>query len=157
MGAQEAVDLGDVDPAQQVWVVGAVRAAVGGGAVDGAMNGADAGDGAFGDVDRPEGGGGEELAGPLQAAPRIAAVAGVPGDAGHRQRVKGLQHEGPQTADEHRRVAVDRADRRIGGEPARPGSGEDPASDGSPATRDRTASARAVRSDSTGKLIVTTC
>jgi hypothetical protein len=48
----------------------------------------------------------------------------VRGDTGHRQRVQRLEHEGAQAADEHRRISVDRADRRVWGEPPRPRRGE---------------------------------
>ena len=107
-----------------MWVVGAVPTAVGGGATDGPVDGTDAGDAALGDVDRAERRRREEMAGPLQSAPRIAAVARVRGDTGHRQRVQRLQHEGAQAADEHRRIGMDRADRCARREPSRPGRSE---------------------------------
>ena len=58
-----------------------------------------------------ERGDGQEVAGALQPSPRVAPVAGVVGDAGHRQRVHRLQQQCPQPADEHRRIAVHPADR----------------------------------------------
>ena len=94
VGSQEAVDLGDVDPAQQVRIARPDRPGRQGRCPARCRGRPDTGDGAFGDVDRAERGGGEELARPLEPAPRVAAVAGVPGDTGHRQRVQGLQHEG---------------------------------------------------------------
>jgi hypothetical protein len=68
----------------------------------------------------------EERTGPLQPAPRIAAVVGVLGDAGHRQRVKRLQQQCPQAADEHRGICVYPPDRTVFAEPARPRRFVDP-------------------------------
>ena len=54
-----------------------------------------------------EHGGGQEPGRPLQAAEGVAAERGVVGDTGHRQRVQGLQHEGPQAPDQGGQLAVD--------------------------------------------------
>lgn len=119
MGEQEAVDLGDMDPLEQVRVVGPVRSAVGCHAFDPAVDAADpvhctlrVGGGA-------EGGHGQEGAGALQASPRIAAIVGVFSDSSHRQWVQGLQQQCTQAADEHRCVGVHPADRPVHREPAR--------------------------------------
>ena len=117
VGGEEAVDLGEVHPPQQVRVERRVRPAVGGDTVDVLVDAAD-------DVDRPlrlggrtERGRGDEVGGALQPTPRVVPVVAVLGDAGHRQRVQRLQQQRPQTADEHRRVGVDAADRRSRLEP----------------------------------------
>src|SRR5262249_36988533 len=65
-----------------------------------------------------ERGDGEEVAGPLQPPPRIAPVTGMPRHRGHGQRVQRLQQQGPDPADEHRRVPVHAADRAALREPA---------------------------------------
>ena len=119
VGAQEAVDLGHVHPAQQVRVGRGVRTPVGGGAGDAAVDGPHDADGAVGVLDRAERRLGQEGAGALQASPRVAAVAGVLVDGRHRQRVQRLQQQRPDAADEHRRVAVHGADGVVGAEPAR--------------------------------------
>ena len=119
MGEQEAVDLGDVHPFQEVRVRGAVRPAVGGDPVDTLVDPAHP-------VHRAlrVGGGAErrhreERTGALQPAPRITAVVGVLGDARHRQRVKRLEQQRAQPADEHGGIGVHPPDRPVFAEPAR--------------------------------------
>ena len=67
-----------------------------------------------------EGGDRQEAAGAGEPAPDVAAVAGVLRHRGHRLRLQGLEQDGPEASDVHRRVAVDPRDRAAGREPARP-------------------------------------
>src|SRR5829696_9897863 len=69
-----------------------------------------------------EGRDGEEGAGALQSAPRVAPVIGVVGDAGHGERVQRLKEQRPQTADVHGGVGVYAPDGTVLCEPPRPGS-----------------------------------
>ena len=123
LGAEPAVrleehhDLGHVHPRQQVRIVGGVRPAVGCRALDAFVDGAHRVDRLLGVVDGPERRDGEEVAGAGQPPPRVAAEAGVGVDAGHRQRVQRLQQQCGESADEHRRIAVDARDRAAELEP----------------------------------------
>ena len=76
-------------------------------------------DGLLGLRRRPERGGGQEVGGALEPAPGVAAIVGVVGDTGHRQRVQRLEQQRSEPADEHRCVGVDPSDRGIVVEPAR--------------------------------------
>ena len=114
------MDLGDVHPLEQVRVGGGVRRAVGHGADDALVDGADHVDRLLGVLGRAERGHREEPRRAGEAAPDVAAVAGVLGDGGHRLRVQGLEEDRAEPADVHRRVAVHAGDRAAGGEPARP-------------------------------------
>ena len=118
---QKAVDLGDVDPAEQVWVVRCVGPAVRGAAAYPLVHGTDVGHGRGGVVGGAESGHCQEVAGALEPTPGVAAVAGVARDPGHGERVHRLQQQRPQPAHEHRRVAVHLPDGSILGEP--PGTG----------------------------------
>ena len=125
VGAQEAVDLRDVDPHQQVRVGGGVRRAVVERAGDAVVDRADGVDRLLRVVGGAERGDREEAAGAGEPAPHVAAVARVLGHGGHRRRVQGLEQHRPDAADEHRRVAVHAADRAGGVEPARAGRAVD--------------------------------
>ena len=87
MPAQEAVGFGDMDPGQQVRVGRRVRAAARRGAGDPLVDRPDSRDRVAGVVGPAEGGDGQEVAGPLQPPPRVAAVSRVPGHRGHGQRM----------------------------------------------------------------------
>ena len=119
VGSQEAVDLGDVHPAEQVRVGRLVRSPVGRDTRDPAVHRSDDPDRAVGVLDRAERGLGEERAGALQASPGVALEAGVLVDGRHRQRVQRLQEQRADAADEHRRVTVHGADGVVRAEPAR--------------------------------------
>ncbi len=118
MGAQEAVDLGDVHPAQQVRVRGAVGLTVGGRAAHRLVDGSHPVTGFLRASGRPVGGDGQEGTGPLQPSPRISAEPRMPGHGGHGQRMERLEQQGRQTADEHRGVPVHPPDGPLGAEPA---------------------------------------
>ncbi len=126
VGEQEALDLGDVHPLQQVGVVRVVRRPVGHRAVDPVVDRAHHVDGLLGVLGGAEGGDREEAAGAGQPTPHVAAVAGVLGDRGHRLRLHRLQQHRPDAPDEHRRVAVHDRDRAALGEPSRAGRAVDP-------------------------------
>ena len=111
VGGEEAVDLRDVDPGQQVGVVGGVAPAVGGDAHHTTVHGPHLGAGRLGLLDRPVGRAGEEVGGALEAAPGVAAEVGVLGHPGHRQGVEALQQHGPDAPDEHGGVGVHLPDR----------------------------------------------
>lgn len=119
VGAQEAVRLGGVNPGEQVWVGRVVRHSLGGRPADAVVDAADVVDGSLGVLRGAVGRHGQEGAGALEAAPRVAAVSGVPGHRRHGEWVQGLQEECADPADEHGGVAVDGADRAVGCEPAR--------------------------------------
>ena len=129
---QEAVDLGDVHPAQQRRVAREVRDPVGRDAPDPLVHPADLVDRGGRVVDGGERRHREERAGPGQPAPRVAAVARVRRDRRHRRRVQGLQEQGAHAADEHRGVAVHRPDRRARRVPPRSGRPVDPFAAGQP-------------------------
>ena len=118
-GGEEAVDLGDVHPLQEVRVGGGVRRPVRHGADDPLVDRADDVDRLLGVLGGAEGRHREEPAGAREPAPDVAAVAGVLSHRRHRLRVERLQQHRPETAHEHRRVAVDARDRAAGLEPAR--------------------------------------
>ena len=126
VGEQEALDLGDVHPLEQVRVVRVVRRAVRHRAVHPVVDRAHDVDRLLRVVGGAERRDREVAAGARQPAPHVAAVAGVLGDRGHRLRLQGLQQHGPDPADEHRRVAVHDRDRAALGEPARPRRAVDP-------------------------------
>ncbi len=136
---EEAVDLGDVDPAQQVRVGGGVRRAVGHLAGHPAVDRAHDVDRLLGVLLVTEGRHGEEATGAVEATPHVTAVAGVLRDRPHRRRVQRLQEQGAHAADEHGGVAVHLGDRAAGLEPARAprvrGSGRGAAHPSGPATR----------------------
>ena len=121
MSSQEAVDLGDVHPLQQVRIRRLVGPAVGCDPAHPTVDAAHLVDGALRIVGRTERRHRQECARPRQPAPRVTAVVGVLGHAGHRQRVQRLQQQRPQPADEHRRIRVHLPDRPVLGEPARAG------------------------------------
>ena len=118
VAGQEAVDLGGVDPAQQVGVVGAVLLAARRGSSDPAVDGPDDRDAPLGVGDRSVRGGGQEPAGPVQPAPRVTAKPGVLAHPEHRHRMQRLQQQGADAADEHRGVGMDPPDGVGFGEPA---------------------------------------
>ena len=113
VGGEEAVDLGEVHPPEQMGIERRVRPAVGRDALDVLVDAADDPDRALGLGGRTERGRGDEVGRALQPAPRVVPVVAVLGDACHRQWVQRLQQQRPQTADEHRRVGVDATDRRV--------------------------------------------
>jgi predicted PurR-regulated permease PerM len=119
VGGEEAVELSEVHPFQQMRIVGGIGCAAGRGPFDAPVDAAHPIDGSLGLRRRPERGGCEEVGGALQASPRVTAVVGVLGDSGHRQRVQRLEQQRTQSAHEHRCVGVDAPDRRIVGEPSR--------------------------------------
>src|ERR1039457_5465916 len=128
MSAQEAVRLGDVHPGQQVRVRSRVRPSVRGGAGYVPVDSLDSRDRLLGVGGLAERRDREEVAGPLQPPPGVAAVIRVLGHRGHGQRMQRLEQQGADPADEHRRIPLYLADRTVLGEPAlAPGLG-DPAS-----------------------------
>ena len=150
VGDEEAVDLGDVDPAQQVGVARGVRPSVGGGPTDPLVDGADPGDDRLGVLDGAERGGREEGAGALQPAPRVALVARVGGHPGHGQRVQRLHEQRPDATDEHRGVGVDPPDHVVGVNHRSPGESQMTlarSAASSPATRLRSEEARVRRAE----------
>jgi glycosyl transferase family 87 len=84
---QEAVDFGDMNPAEQMRVGSVVRPAVGRHATNPLMNRPDAGDHIFRVSGGTERGDRQKRAGALQPAKRVAAVARVRGHPGHRDRM----------------------------------------------------------------------
>ena len=124
VGGEERVDLGDVHPAQQMWIGGGIGPSVIGHARDAIVDRPHDGTGPLGLGGRPEGGRRQEVGRPLQAAPRIGAVVAVPGDTGHGEGMQRLQQQGPQATDEHRGIGMDAPDRRLVVEPAFAGSVE---------------------------------
>ena len=106
MREQEAVDLRDVHPLQQVGVGRVIGPTVQGDATHALVDAAHPVDRTLGVAGGAERRHGEERAGALQSAPGITPIVGVLGDARHRQRMQGLQKQRAQTADEHRRVGV---------------------------------------------------
>jgi hypothetical protein len=118
VGAQEAVRLGDVHPGQQVRVRGGVRPPVGRDPGDALVDRPDPRDRLPRVVGPAERRSGEKVTGPLQPAPRVAAVIRVLRHGGHGQRVQQLQQQGPDPANEHGRIPVNLADRPVLGEPA---------------------------------------
>ena len=109
-----------------MWVVGAILAAVRSLAVHPAVDTADTIDRALCVGCGAERGDRQKCAGALEASPRITLVIGMLGDAGHRQRMQRLQQQRPQSADKHRGIGVNAADRSVVGEPSRAGGGMDP-------------------------------
>ena len=63
-----------------------------------------------------EDGHGHVVGGAIEAAPHIVAVVAVVGHARHRQRVQRLDHQRPQTAHQHGRVAVQAPGQAAGAE-----------------------------------------
>ena len=118
VGAQEAVGLGDVHPGQQARVGCRVRPPVRRDPADLPVHRPDPRDRLLRVAGLAECGDGEEVAGALQAPPRVAAVPRMPGHRSHRQRVQRLQQQRPDPADEHRRIRVHLPDRPARGEPA---------------------------------------
>jgi hypothetical protein len=109
-----------VDPRQQVRIVGAVRGAVGQGAVDVGVNHSDLGDQPLGLGGAAIGGAADELGGALQAAERVLPPARMVPDAGKRPRMEHLQEQRGDAAGDHRReVAVHPPGGRAGAEQAR--------------------------------------
>ncbi len=94
-GRQEAVDLGDVDPQQQVGIVGGVGSTVRGDAGHPIVNAAHRLDPPFGRRRVPVGGGPDESTGAMQPTPGVVTVVGVVGDPGHGQRVQCLDEQRP--------------------------------------------------------------
>ena len=119
MSEQEAVDFCDVHPLQQVRVGGVIGPAVGGDTAHPLVDAAHPVHRALRVGGGAESGHGQKGAGALQSAPGVAPIVGVLGDAGHRQRMQGLQEKRPQSADEHRRIGVHPPNRAILVEPAR--------------------------------------
>src|SRR5262249_386400 len=95
-----------------------VRPAVRRGPGDFLVDRADSRDRFAGIAGSAEGGDAQEVAGPLQPAPRVTAVPRMPGHRGHGQRMQGLQQQSRDPADEHRGIPVYPADRAVLGEPA---------------------------------------
>ncbi len=91
VAAQERVDLGDVHPPEQMRVTSAVGPAAVVLAAHPLVDRADRRDGLLGVLDRAEGRRREVVARALQPAPRVALVAAVAGDPGHRHRVQHLR------------------------------------------------------------------
>ena len=118
VGSQEAVEFGDVHPLEQMWIVRRVRLATLRGTHDVPVDSMDPVDCSLGLRRRSETGGRQEIGGPLETPPGIAAVVGVLCDTGHRQRVQRLEQQRTKTPDEHRRVRVHAANRRVVGEPS---------------------------------------
>jgi RNA polymerase sigma-70 factor, ECF subfamily len=116
---QETVHLGDVHPLEKMWIRRLVGRAVRRDAVHPPVDATHLVDRPLRVVSRAERGDGEEGAGALQPSPRVAAVVGVLGDAGHGERVQRLEKQRPQTPDEHRGIGVDAPDRTVLAEPAR--------------------------------------
>src|SRR5665811_1093152 len=85
---QETVDLDDVDPQQEVRIVGCIGRAVRCGADDALVYGVDDVDGALGHLLGPECRFGEERTRALQPAPGIATKSRMPVDCRHRERVE---------------------------------------------------------------------
>ena len=119
VGRQETVDFGKVHPGQEVRVVCCVPPPVVRSADDPFVDAVHDIDGPLRFGCWPERRGREKVGGALEPAPRIAAVIGEFGDAGHREWVQRLEEDGPHPADEHRRVAMNPSDRCIVGEPSR--------------------------------------
>jgi hypothetical protein len=126
VSAQEAVDLRDVHPLEQVGVIGPVRLSLRRRAAHAPVYRPHHRDGALGVVGRAERRHGEERAGALEPAPRVPAVPRVGGHRRHRRGVQRLQQERAKPADEHGGVAVHPPDRAVGREPPRPGRAVDP-------------------------------
>ena len=118
VGAQEAVGLGDVHPGQQARVGRRVRPPVRRDPGDLLVHRPDPRDRLLSVAGLAERGDGGEVAGALQAPPRVAAVPRMPGHRGHRQRMQRLQQQRPDPADEHRRIRVHLPDRPVPPEPA---------------------------------------
>ncbi len=106
---EERVDLRAVHPQQQVRVVHPERPA--GLGLDPRaqppVQRPQRGAGRLGLAARPEGDRAQPLAGALQPAPGVLPVGGVCLEAGHDQRMRGLQQQRPEPGHDHRRVAVD--------------------------------------------------
>jgi hypothetical protein len=64
-------------------------------------------------------GGTDEPTGATEPTPWVVAIVGMLGNARHRQRMERLEHEGPESADEHRGVGVHVPDGALG--PEQPG------------------------------------
>ena len=88
IAGQEAVDLGRVDPAQQVGIVGPILLAARRGSPDPAVDGPDDGDAPLGVGHRTVRGRGQEPAGSVQPPPRITAETGVLADPEHGHRMQ---------------------------------------------------------------------
>ena len=101
VGIEEAVNLGNVHPAQQVRIVRVIPTTITCDAVDERVHVADAVDRSLCFFGRAERGDGEEVSRALESAPRIVAVIGVLGDPGHGERVQRLNEQCAQPADEH--------------------------------------------------------
>ena len=135
--------LGDVHPAQEV----RVARAVGAGPRESLpahplVDAADVLDRRLGVLDRSEGRRREEVGGALEAPPRVAAVAAVPGDSRHGERVERLEQQGGHPAGEHRGVGVHAPHRVLGvnqRSPERPQMTLARSAASSPATRARRA------------------
>ena len=117
MGGEEAIELGDVYPLEQMRIVCCVGLAVRRNAFHPAMHAMHPIDGALGLRRGAEGGGGEEVGSALESPPRIVTVVGVLCHAGHRQRVQGLEEQCAHAADEHRGVGMHPSDGSVVDEP----------------------------------------
>ena len=110
---EEAVDLADVDPAQQMRIAGRVGATVQGHPAHTAVDLTDAGDRFLRRCGWAESGRRQEVGRALEAAPRVFAIVGMVGNTSHRQRMQRLQQQRTQAANEHRRVGVHSANHPV--------------------------------------------
>lgn len=122
---QETVDLGHMHPAEKVGISGAVGLSARSRPTHPVVYGTHTVDRVLCVVRSSVCGDGEKGTGALEPPPGVAAIAGMSFHGGHGQRVQGLEQERPQSADEHGRIAVDRANRPVRTEPARAGCSMD--------------------------------
>lgn len=118
VGSEETVQLGNVDPRQQVWVVGRVGPPVTSGPDNVLVHTVDHVDSGLGLRCRSERRGCQEISRALQAPPRVAPIVGELGDSRHCERVQRLEEQCAHPADEHRRVGMHAPNRGIFVEPA---------------------------------------
>ncbi len=114
---QEAVDLGEMHPTQQLGIVRRIRSTVGRDTPHTLVHRAHAATRRLRLIGRAVGGGGEEVGGALEPTPGIVAVVGVRRDTCHGERMQALEQQGAQATDEHRGITVHAPDRSISREP----------------------------------------
>ena len=106
-GRKKAVHLSDMDPHQQVRIVGSVRSPVRSIAPHSSMNCAYGRDRTLGIRHSAVRGQRDVSTSALEASPEIAAKACMINDRLQRQRMKGLQEQRTNRTDEHRRIGMD--------------------------------------------------
>lgn len=117
VSSQEAVELSDVHPGQEVRVIGRKGPSVRCNTHHALVDAVDDVDGLARFARRPERRRRQEVSSALQAAPRVVAVVGELSDAGHRQGMQRLEQECSHAPDEHRGIGVDAANRSVVVEP----------------------------------------